>query len=287
MSFSYTQIDNPAGLGPFTFIPTYSEASEIVVFGYNGKTWGPLSVASVTEQTVTLNESTTGLVSIRISNNASKVNHLLTNGNDGNLLDVSSSLHDDLQIKTEDKTDPTGSCPLTPENITVGGLRDYIVEEGGGTTGFVDYNDATGSVSLTADTWTDVPNNGAGVYTNTTYKPDGITTLLDTSTGYLDFSELTLGSEIFVRNDFTINPNTNNALLEARYLLGGGAGEYPLMFWSERLDSGSGINYQRVVPFPLYMGDLNTRDNVGRLQVKLSTSGTLTNAGNYISIRLK
>ena len=156
-----------------------------------------------------------------------------------------------------------------------------------GSHGFVDYNHDNGSISLSADVWTDVPNNAAGAFTNTAYKPADVTSLLDTSTGHLDFSDLSLGSEILVRNDFTVVPNTNNSLLEVRYLLGTGAGEYQLLFWSERLDSGSGIDYQRVIPFPIYMGDLNTRDNPGKLQVKLSTTGTLTNAGSYISIRVK
>ena len=157
---------------------------------------------------------------------------------------------------------------------------------GARSSGFVDYNDTTGSITLVADTWTDVPNNAAGAFTNTTYKPTSVTSLIDTSTGYLDFDDLTLGSEILIRNDFTVVPQTNNALLEARYLLGSGAGEYQLLFWSERLDSGSGIDYQRVTNFPIYMGDLNTKDNPGKLQVRLSSGGTITNSGSYISIRI-
>ena len=154
-------------------------------------------------------------------------------------------------------------------------------------TGFIDYNDTTGSISLTAETWTDVPNNGLGAFSNSSYKPDNVTDVLDTNTGYLDFSELNLGSELFIRNDFKVNPNTNNALLQARYVLGQGAGEYPLLFWSERLDNGSGIDYQRVPLFGIYMGDTNTQGGVGKLQVKLSTNGTFTNAGSYISIKLR
>ena len=153
--------------------------------------------------------------------------------------------------------------------------------------GFMDYNDASAAVSLTADTWTDVPNDGAGAFTNKTYKPSTVTEIIDTSTGYLDFSDLSLGSQIMVRNDFTIVPNTNNALLEARYVLGQGANEYNLKFWSERLDSGSGIDYQRVISFPIYMGDTNTQGGVGKLQVKLSTNGTLNNAGSYIDIQIR
>ena len=162
--------------------------------------------------------------------------------------------------------------------------------EAGNKFGFMDYNDSGTSVTpvtLLANTWTDIPNNGAGAFTNSTYKPAGVTDLLDTSTGYLDFSDLVLGSEIIVRNDFSVTPSTNNCLLEARYLLGTGGGQYGLQFWSERLDSGSGIAYQRVTSFPIYMGDTNTQQNPGKLQVRLSTPGTLVNAGVYISIRVQ
>ena len=154
-------------------------------------------------------------------------------------------------------------------------------------TGFIDYNDTTGDVTLTSDTWIDVPNNGAGAFTNKVYKPTTVNEVLDGSTGYLDFSELTLGSQLLIRNDFTVTPNTNNSLLEVRYLLGQGAGEYALKFWSERLDSGSGIGYQRVISFPIYMGDTNTQGGVGKLQVKLSTTGSINNAGSYIKIDLR
>ena len=153
--------------------------------------------------------------------------------------------------------------------------------------GFIDYNDSTGDIDLTPDTWIDVPNNGAGAFTNKTYKPTTINDVLDDSTGYLDFSELTLGSQLLIRNDFTVTPNTNNSLLEVRYLLGQGAGEYALKFWSERLDSGSGIGYQRVISFPIYLGDTNTQGGVGKLQVKLSTNGSINNAGSYVKIDLR
>lgn len=155
------------------------------------------------------------------------------------------------------------------------------------TFGFMDYNDTTGPVTLVADTWTDLPNNGAGAFTNKTYKLKNVNEVIDTDTGYLDFTDLTLGSEVSIRNDFSVTPNTNNSLLEVRYILGSGLGEYSLLVLSERLDNGSGIAYQKVPIFNIYMGDSNTKDNPGKLQVKLSTSGTVDNAGSYISIKLK
>ena len=176
----------------------------------------------------------------------------------------------DLGLTVDGLTNNVASCQSINSNI-----------------GFADYNDNTGDISLTADTWTDVPNDKQGAFTNVSYLPSSISSVLDEATGYLDFSELTLGSQLLIRNDFTITPNTNNSLLEVRYLLGQGVGEYALKFWSERLDNGSGIGYQRVVSFPIYMGDTNTQGGVGRLQVKLSTNGTLNNAGSYIKIDLK
>lgn len=153
-------------------------------------------------------------------------------------------------------------------------------------TGFVDYNNSDGITNLVADTWTDLPNDAAGSFTNTSYSPTDIggLDLIDTSNGYLDFSSLDLGSQLIIRSDVTVTPQSNNALFQMRYLLGSGAGEYQLLFLSERLDSGSGLDYQRVTPFPIYMGDSNTKDNVGKLQAKLSTTGTIRNAGMYISI---
>ena len=154
--------------------------------------------------------------------------------------------------------------------------------------GFIDYNDsstASSPISLSSNVWTDVPNDTLGAFTNTAYAPNGVTSIMDSSTGYLDFSQLTLGSDILIRIDFVVTPNTNNSLLETRYVLGQGAGQYALPVRSRRLDSGSGIPYaSEKGSFYIYMGDSNTLGGVGKLQVKLSTNGTLVNNGVAIKI---
>lgn len=151
--------------------------------------------------------------------------------------------------------------------------------------GFIDYNDATGSINLTADIWTDIPNDGEGSFTNKTYAPDGVTEFMDVTTGYIDVTELDLGDTILIRNDYVVNPNTNNTLLEFRYELGDGAGIYNLETIKSRLDSGSGQDYRFSLQTDLiYLGDTNTRDNPIKLQAKLSSSGTLTNAGSVIQL---
>ena len=157
--------------------------------------------------------------------------------------------------------------------------------------GFVDYNDASTAVTpitLVADTWTDIPNDTLGAFTNTAYLPTGMTGLIDANTGYLDFAELTLGSDILIRLDGRVSPNVNNALFEARYVLGNGGGVYELDSFSKRLDSGSGMEYSTEKgAFYIYMGDLNTKDGVGKIQVRLSSAGTFKSNGVAIKIYKK
>lgn len=142
MSFSYTHIDNPTGVGPFTFVPTYSDTAEIAVQGYNGKHWSNLVVSSVDAQTVTLAEDTSGLNAIRISNNKAKIDSAFTNGSDGNMVRSGDTANDDLEIRLSDPTDRTGSAPMTPEGITLGGIKGLVATETGSgyefTGGFTD-----------------------------------------------------------------------------------------------------------------------------------------------------
>ncbi len=158
----------------------------------------------------------------------------------------------------------------------------------GNVAGFEDYNDTsttTTPITLVADTWTAIPNDGLGAFTNKTYTPKGITELMDTSTGKIDPTELSLGDFILIRNDYIVNPNTNNASLEFRYTLGTGDGAYTLDKRLGRLDDGSGVDYRFSLGVDeIYMGDLNTKDNLIGMEVKLSAAGTLINAGSVISV---
>ena len=153
--------------------------------------------------------------------------------------------------------------------------------------GLADYNDtstATTPISLVANTWTTLPNDGLGTFSQENL-PNGVTTLLDDTTGALDISELTQYSDIFIRPDFTVTPNSNNADLEFRFLLGTGAGQYTLPTSFGRLDLGAGIEYRRGTnALYIYAGDSNTIDNPIFLQVKLSASGSVVNAGMAVKV---
>lgn len=153
--------------------------------------------------------------------------------------------------------------------------------------GFIDYNDTSSAsgLAILADTWTDLPNNGLGISTNKTYKPDGVTELMIVPSGYIDISELELGDAILIRHDYTIIPSVNNCLLEIRYVLGSGPQEYILPKTIGRLDSGSGEEYRQALdPHYIYVGDLNTRDHPIKIQIKISADSTVINAGSVIQV---
>ena len=153
--------------------------------------------------------------------------------------------------------------------------------------GFGDYNDTSTTATplvLTANTWTTIPNNNAGAFTNTAYLPDRCTRLMNPA-GQILVDELDLGDFLHIRNDFKINPSVDNGIVDFRYQLGTGADAYELETLKGRLDDGSGKDYRFNLGTDfIYVGDLNTRDNPITIQVKLSVDGTLVNAGTVIGV---
>tara|TARA_R110000765_G_scaffold311648_2_gene404836 strand:+ start:235 stop:801 length:567 start_codon:yes stop_codon:yes gene_type:complete len=176
--------------------------------------------------------------------------------------------------------------PSPSGELTHTDVRNKINEVIENTGGFIDYNDTSTSttpLTLLADTWTTLPNDGLGAFTNKAYAPSGITELMDTTTGELDFTEVDLGVSLLIRNDYEVTPNVNNAQLQIRYSLGGGGNEYTLPTIVGRLDSGSGTGYRITLkPDYIYIGDTNTKNNPGAIQIKLSAAGSVVNYGSVI-----
>lgn len=179
----------------------------------------------------------------------------------------------------------TSTCSTSTASASQATSQAVSSFEAGLTRGFIDYNDTSGVINLTADVWVSIPNNGLGAFTNKAYAPQGATELMNTSTGQIDPTQLDLGDAIFIRNDFTITPAVNNTGLDVRYTLGSGLGAYELPGTSGRLDRGAGVEYRfsKIVDY-IYMGDENTRGNFITLQVKCTGAATLVNAGSVIEV---
>ena len=151
--------------------------------------------------------------------------------------------------------------------------------------GFEDANDASTAsvpISLNQGSWTAIPNDAAGSFSNTAYLPGGISSLFDGATGKIDPTELTLGEAILVRNDFTVTPSVNGAYVQFRYTLGSGGGAYTLAHQLGSLSNGGGVPYRFQFTDYFYMGDENTRSNLIGLEVQCSESATMVNAGSVV-----
>lgn len=143
--------------------------------------------------------------------------------------------------------------------------------------GWCDYDDdstASSPLSVTADTWTDLPNDGAGVNTQLDYLPAGVTTLFNTDTGKFDFSELSIGDLVVCRVDLLVTTTTLNVETQLRWSAGEGGSPFTVPF------SGPS-NHKVAETFPIgglnfiYIGSASARDNPAALQILASANCTV------------
>lgn len=154
--------------------------------------------------------------------------------------------------------------------------------------GVYDYNDLdtqTTPINISAPaTWFDITNDGLGPNTNTTYAlPSAPDIWTGGVTNRFDFSSLDLGDTVDIRLDLVMTTSSNNQDVDVDIVLGAGPGEYRLPFITEQ-------NYKTAGPHQLlrfssvYMGDVNTRDNPARFQIRSSNTGTLLVNGWYCRV---
>ena len=154
----------------------------------------------------------------------------------------------------------------------------------GSTLGFEDANNSGSPIAISADTWSIIPNDAAGPFSNTTYLPSGVTSMFDGGTGQIDPTQLALGDAALVRNDFSLTPSINGAHIQFRYTLGAGGGSYTLEHQLGTMSNGGGVPYRFQFTDLIYMGDTNTRDNHIGLEVKCSEAATLANSGSVVQL---
>lgn len=152
--------------------------------------------------------------------------------------------------------------------------------------GFFDYNDlATQSTPLAilSGVPTDIPNDELGPQTNKLFAPDSVADVWNAGTGRFDWSELNLGDMVDIRIDFTLTTTSNNTEIHIELLLGTGGSAYALPFIPEvnfKNQDAHGLTQYNGI----YMGDLNTLDNGGRLQITADKDCTMVVNGWYCKV---
>jgi len=158
-----------------------------------------------------------------------------------------------------------------------------IITEGG----VMDYSDAattTTPIVTPATVPTKLTNDGAGVYTNKTYKPDTVTDLWDAATNQLDFSELNLGDIVIIRFDvIPVTGSANTDLDISLKMAVGSATPYDL-FVNHSSYKSAGTQNNMVRTMMLYIGDTNTKDYPAEIYATTDANATIIVNGWAIAI---
>lgn len=144
--------------------------------------------------------------------------------------------------------------------------------------GFFDYNDSSLPQSILVDTYTRLDNDTLGIYTNIAYKPTSMTTLWNSTTNQFDFSELSLGDMLDIRIDVDVTTSNSNQDVNLKLVLGIGGDSYDLEL--DFISPKTAGTYKMVSYTGVYMGDINTLNNPGEIQIRSDnaiTSGVNVN----------
>lgn len=152
--------------------------------------------------------------------------------------------------------------------------------------GFISYSHSGTTQNLTANTWTNLLNDGEGFNTTRdTFAPKGVTKLLDISTGFLDLTQLSVGDVVLVRNDYTITPSIDNALLEFRYEVESINGVFTLPKSLGRMDTGAGVEYRYGLDLDyIYIGSEIVKNTPIKLQIRVSEDSVVKNGGTIVHV---
>ena len=161
-------------------------------------------------------------------------------------------------------------------------------QEGAETTGVQDVNDlntATNPISLIADTEVFITNDGLGL-NSINLLPASVGAIYNSVTNSFDFSNLTIGSLVFLRVD--INPTTtfNNTDIFIRLKMGIGAGEYSLVIGKRSFKKIAIYENETFTTF-FYIRDDNTRLNPAKIAIEADNLVNLKVNGYAIGVNLK
>lgn len=140
--------------------------------------------------------------------------------------------------------------------------------------GFYNYQHGISTQAILANTWTDVVNDGAGALTSTVAGLGGVT-IYDTTTGLIDFSDLSIYDSIVTRFQATsVLTTVNNQIVKLRILLSVGSLNVALPFFYQEYDV-SGTQDSVYSDTPIYILSELTRTFPAKFQIWSNAPCTL------------
>ena len=140
-----------------------------------------------------------------------------------------------------------------------------------------DKNLESNPIALAADTWTKVTNDGTSGSTKRQHLPPGVTRIYDTATDRIKLDQLPTNGWLIFRFGVKVEPNVDNVTLKARiaYTLPDGFKFY-LQAPGALLNDGAGIEYEEQFTLTFYVGDQDSKDGYGELEVRADGACSIT-----------
>ena len=166
----------------------------------------------------------------------------------------------------------------------LGKIQQQLSTLGGGgennTDGFEyvsDKNLESNPIALAADTWTKVTNDGTSSSTKRNCLPEGVTRIYDVTTDRIKLDQLPTTGWLIFRFGVKVLPNVDNVTLKARiaYTLPDGFKFY-LVAPGALLNDGAGIEYEEQFTLTFYVGDQESKDGYGELEVRADGTCSIT-----------
>ena len=166
----------------------------------------------------------------------------------------------------------------------LGKIQQQLSTLGGGgennTDGFEyvsDKNLESNPIALAADTWTKVTNDGTSSSTKRNCLPEGVTRIYDVTTDRIKLDQLPTTGWLIFRFGVKVLPNVDNVTLKARiaYTLPDGFKFY-LVAPGALLNDGAGIEYEEQFTLTFYVGDQESKDGFGELEVRADGTCSIT-----------
>tara|TARA_Y100000361_G_scaffold138204_1_gene140209 strand:- start:612 stop:1553 length:942 start_codon:yes stop_codon:yes gene_type:complete len=203
-----------------------------------------------------------------------------------------------LGLLSEPSDEKMGDDPITPlnqkfatlddlqkhYNVFLNRIQQQLSTVGGGgennTDGFEyvsDKNLESNPITLVADTWTKVTNDGTSGSTKRQHLPEGVTCIYDTDLQRIRLKELPVNGWLIFRFGVKVIPNVDNMTLKARikYTLPDGY-QFYLQAPGALLNDGAGIEYEEQFTLTFYVGDEDSKNGYGELEVRADGTGSIT-----------
>lgn len=179
----------------------------------------------------------------------------------------------------------TGQVSATANEVPVSDGAGGVAFKTLYTQGFEDDNHAGSSQSITAATWTDLNNDAAGSFTQSTYRLPGKTDVWDTGNNEFHFGNAgyALGDTVDIRVDITVTTTVANQTARLKIDLAHGTGsEYTLEFHYQQFKTAG--TYEIIRNISIYIGDTPTLNNPAKIAFRSDSSATVQVNGWYTRV---